>query len=98
MYECMIKRRVGTQQQPLDDARDPMGPHWGTSNRQSAEQGSVDVDCHGPVGKPTKESWGTLTLEGRQWSAGGRLISAGDLGYYLGDYATPSTLQKDRAT
>lgn len=75
-----------------------MGPHWGTSNRQSVEQGSVDADCHGPVGKPMKESWGTLTLEGRQWSAGGRLISAGDLGYYLRDYATPSTLQKDGDT
>ena len=67
-------------------------------NRQSTEQERADADCHGPVGKTTRESWGMLTLEGRQWSTGGRLISAGDLGYYLGDYATPSTLQKDRAT
>ena len=58
-------------------------PHGATSNRQSVEQGSVDANCHGPVGKPTKESWGTLILEGRQWSAGCRLISARDLGYYL---------------
>ena len=93
----MIKRGVGTQQ-PLDDACDPMGPHWGTSNRQSVEHGSVDADFHRRVGKPTKESWGTLTLEGWQWSAGGRLISTGDLGYYLRDYATPSTSQKDGDT
>ena len=99
MQNLRIKRWVGTRQQPLDDAGDPSGPHWGTSNRQSAEQGRVDADCHGPVGRTRRrESRGTLTLEGQQWSVDGSQIPAGDLDFYLGDHTAPSPSQMDEVT
>ena len=94
----MIKRWVGTREQPLDDAGDPSGPHWGTSNRQTAEQGRDDAVCHGPVGEPNKESRGTLTLEGQQWFRNGDQISTGDLDYYLTEYTVPSPSQMDGET
>ena len=79
----------------MDDAGDPSGTHWGTSNRQTAEQGRVDAVCHGPVGKPNRESRGTLTLEGQQWLRNGNRISTGELDYYLTEYAVPSPSQTD---
>ena len=91
MQNLRIKRWVGTG--------DPSGPHWGTSNRQSAEQGRVDADCHGPVGRTRRrESRGTLTLEGQQWSVDGSQIPTGDLGFYLGDHTAPSPSQMDEVT
>jgi len=98
MYNSKIKRWVGTRKQPLDAAGDPTGPHWGTSNRQTAEQGRDEAVCHGPVGRPNMESWGTLTLEGQQWYRNGDPISTGDLDYYLTDYAVPSSSQRDGDT
>ena len=98
MHENAFKDWVGTREQPLVNAGDPTGPHWGITNRQSEEQRRVDADCHGPVQEPRKESWGTLILEGQQWSVNGIRISSGDLGYYLGTYGTPSPSQKDGDT
>lgn len=98
MHNCTIERKVGTQYQPLDDTIWPDGVRWGTSNRPPVEQGSVDARCRGPVGKSKPESWGMLTLQGKQWLAGAMPISADDLGYYLGEYADPSASQMDGDT
>ena len=99
MENCTTKRWVGTRQQPLDDASNPSRSHWGTSNRQSAEQGRVDADCHGPDGRTRRrESRGTLTLEGQQWSMDGSQIHTGELDAYLGDYMAPSPSQMDEVT
>ena len=99
MQNLMIKRWVGTRQQPLDDVSNPSGTHWGTSNRQSAEQGRDDADCHGPVGRTRRrESRGTLTLEGQQWSLDGSQIHTGELDSYLGDYMASSPSQMDEVT
>ena len=99
MENCMTERWVGTRQQPLDDVSNPSGSHWGTFNRQSAEQGRNDADCHGPDGRTRRrESRGTLTLEGQQWSVDGSQIPTGDLGFYLGDHTAPSPSQMDEVT
>ena len=79
----------------MDGAGDPTGTHWGTSNRQTAEQGRVDTVCHGPVGETNRESRGTLTLEGQQWLRNGNRISTGELDYYLTEYTVPSPSQTD---
>ena len=95
----MTERWVGTRQQPLDDVSNPSGSHWGTFNRQSAEQGRNDADCHGPDGRTRRrESRGTLTLEGQQWSMDGSQLHIGELDSYLEDDMAPSPSQMDEVT